>query len=236
MKNISAFLLTLSLSAVAFASDYETIKNQMSDVNVGQVIDPSALKGFYDGICHASSTYSAPEGLYWNSFVDTHGGKKDLAMTTMQTHSGVGLPDHLEFLLKPTLKAWKFMSDVVSVGANGTDNNLGNVGTGPDFRYVYKSELQGTTFTMTIGREQICSTGTDRSFCNPPVLRSCTYGSNSKGERVYEGCDRANDKTVFKKLSDDTLISVRTADSVGTRSNNYSFYLPAIETYCEWKK
>lgn len=235
MKNISTFLLTLALSTVAFASDYETIKQQMSDDSVGQVIDPSATQGFYSGMCYHSTSYSTNQALFWNSFVDANGVTKDLAMTTLQANGGK-LSAELEFLLQPSAAAWSFMNSFVSLGKNGTGNNLGIIDSGSDFNFVYNSKEQGTTFTMSVSKSQKCSSGTDRSFCNPPVLRSCQYGRKAQGGFVYEGCERNNDLTVFKKLAEGKLISVRTADSVGTRSTMYSFYLAPVETYCEWNK
>lgn len=231
-KNLYTLLLVIGLSNAAFATTTrETIKEQMSDTRVGQVINPHETKGFYVGTCYGFGTYTYQEALYWNTFVDIHGSTKDLAISTAQTYGGSALPETLQFLLQPSKKSWDFMNQLVSVGASGTDNNLGIVSSGKDFKYLYSSSLQRTTFTVAVSRERNCVTDAGRTFCNPPTLDSCNYGTNT-----FQGCERNNDKTVFKKIADGKLISVRTADSVGTKTNNYSFYLPAIEQYCEWNK
>ncbi|WPU65458.1 hypothetical protein [Peredibacter starrii] len=228
-------LAALCLSSVAMASELETIRSQMSDASFGEHIVPAELKGHYVGTCFSGSSEKT-EALFVDAFVNAKGITSDLAISTEHLYGGSKLPASYEYLLTDAINGRAFISKMVNVGQSGTDNNLGKVTEGVDFKFLYSSVVADKTLTVSVSKYRYCN---DRGFCNPPTIDACRYGYQRQGSfdvEVFSGCIRQDDQTVFKKAADGVLISHRTAKSVGTPVNNFSFYLPAISTFCKWEK
>ncbi|WP_408098397.1 hypothetical protein ACJVC5_05665 [Peredibacter sp. HCB2-198] len=230
MKKLIVAVLCLSSVAMA-SSELETIRSQMSDASFGEHIVPAELKGHYIGTCFSGSSEKA-EALFVDAFVNAKGITSDLAISTEHLYGGSELPSRYDYLFTDAVSGRAFMSKVVNVGLSGVDNNLGKVSEGADFKYLYSSAVADKTLTVSISKYRYCN---DRGLCNPPTLDACTYGLR-EGVETFSGCVRKDDTTVFKKVSNGVLISHRTAASVGERTNNFSFYLPAISTFCKWEK
>ena len=236
---IFLLLLTVTLSGVATANsnlnlnnmELETIQKNMSDDSFGEIITPVEMKGHYTGICYQNNSKSF-EALFWDEFINVKGIKTELPFSTLQVYDGMDLPHKFDFLLTSSDVSWEFVSSLVEKGLSGTDNNQGQITPPTNLKYLYSSDLQNNTMTFSVKTHYVC----DNGICTPPVLFGCAYDYDILGTRIYEGCFRNNDKSVFKKVSDNTLISHRTADGVGVPVNNYTFYLKKISTYCTWKK
>jgi hypothetical protein len=122
---------------------------------------------------------------------------------------------------------------MIANGETGIDNNWGRIAAGSDFTYNYVSKIKNNALVVTT--EKLMDCREDRALCSPPTLQGCGY-QRSEGGFVYENCLRKDDQTSFKKISDKKIVSHRTASSYGNPMNNYSFYLPAVSSVCEWEK
>lgn len=224
MKNLVLFLsIFLSLNLANANSELQELEEQMSNPHYGKTIRSSELHGAYEGTCYEGKDVKT-ETLYVGAFVNAVGSTTDLAISTMQTYGGYKLPEHLRFLLQPTTQSWDYMKDLVARGLAGTDNNLGKVGPGKDFQYLYESKVSMKTLTVSVDQYRNCELGV---VCDPPLAPMCNNGYDSNGNYVYEDCIRTNDITNFKKVSDTTLISHRTAGG---------HKLTPVSTYCKWEK
>jgi hypothetical protein len=233
MRKLNFFIMAglFVFAGAAQSQEMDLIQKHIDDAQFGEVLEPAQLKGSYIGTCYNQNGRTTTEALYWDTFTNAQGQKVDLGLSTLQTYDGADLPNELASLLQPTAQTWQFITDFVHNGLSGTDNNQGFIGAGRDFQYNYTSQAQEKAITVSVDSFRSCTQG---GICNPPVLQGCYYGLSAAGLRVYQECVRQNDKTIFKKESDSTLISHRSADAIGQRINNLSFYLPAISTYCRW--
>lgn len=231
MKNIFAVLLLTIFAMTAQSAELETIASRMEDESFGEAIEIAELQGQYLGTCYDGKR-TTTEALYVDSFVNAAGNSVDLGLSTLQTYGGSKLPDQLSFLLQPGVPSWNYIKNLVTTGSSGTDNNKGRVSPGADFQYLYSSRLEDKTLVVSVDLYRNCSAG----VCNPPLLQACRNGYDRSGHRWFEGCIRNSDKTSFKKESATTLISHRTAESVGEATTSLSFYLAPISTYCRWNK
>ena len=239
MKTIISILMLLITTQSYAATDERTefiddVKQKMSDSSVGQDLSLSEIVGHYQGQC-ANEFYLNKEALYVDTYTDIHGRKSITPISTLQFYSGYSMPSALEFLLAPTAESRSVVEDFVRRGLTGTDNNLPLLHTGPDFSYKYPTALSADGKTLTLKPTKAPACTSKNGFCNPPILVGCEYG-RVNGVYAYQNCFKQNDQTVFKKLVDGSLISHRTADSIGTRTNNYSFFIPAESVYCRWTK
>jgi len=214
-------------------SQLEDIKAKIANSSYGEPLKPSDLKGAYAGDCYDNLTASK-EAVYFDSFINAGGASVNLAISTLQTYDGDSLPAQLAFLLIPNQVSWEYFKNFAREGLSGTDNNMGLVGEGAGFKYLYTSFHTDTTFEVSVSYQYPqCK---PNEICNPPVLAGCGYTNNPRGGWNYQGCLRKNDRTVFKKDKDGSLISHRTADGVGEPTNNLSFYLQPVSKFCRWRK
>lgn len=239
--------VAIFLSFIAFNSYADVnIKDLMNDDSVGEQIDFNQISGQYTGQCQVTlrkhifstvqeSTYEAIEALYVDKFMNAENENVNLAFSTEQAHGDITIPENLEFLLAGSKAGKSLVQKIIKEGLTGTDNNMGHLTSGGDFNFIYNSKVQNNTFDVYATKASTCS-GDGRTFCNPPVLKACGYSESSNGGMEFENCIRENDITRFKKLPNKTLISHRTVDQLGQPSNNLSFVLPEISSYCVWEK
>lgn len=222
MKNLGLMMIAVLATAAL------TQKSEAAQLS------PADLTGQYRGSCVDSYGLSSEQVLFFQPFVNAKGETRDLPISTELFYSNAGgIPNKYAFLLKADQNALNTVAQFVRQGLSGTDNNLGIVATGPDFKHLYTAEVQGDSYVLTVSRVYPSNTG--REFSNPPALDSCNYARSNEEGFKYESCFKRNDKTVFK-VTQDGLTSLRTADAIGTPMNNYSFQVKAVATTCNWVK
>ncbi len=231
MKTIFCMALVMfGLNAKAEVAA-QKIQQLMENSSVGQAVNPESLKGQYAGVCFSNGSKHI-ESLYVGSFVNSQMQTQVLPISTEYFYGGSALPEKLQFLLNNDSANFDVVREFVKNGLTGTDNNRGNVAAGEDFKYLYSAALQDNIYVLSVARDYQCKQGV---FCNPPILSGCDYGRGPEGF-VFQNCVKHNDQLALKKLSDSTLISRRTADAVVKPTNNLSFSLPEVETYCQWNR
>lgn len=247
MKTLSTILVGLTLSVSAYATtSSESIQRLMEDTQAGSLLNVEKMSGGYTGTCyvtHKKHIFSAveeyitvaKEALYVGKFINADDKSVDLAVSTEQTHGDVTIPKKLAFLLKGDAKGLKFIKDFVWNGQTGIDNNYGRISKSDDYFFNYISKVEGNVLTVSTERLYDCR-GEANKLCSPPILPACSNGRDENGLQIYEGCLRKDEQTSYKQISDKTIISHRTGAQIGAPSNNYSFYLPEVSTYCVWEK
>lgn len=222
---------------VAFASyaqsQQDLIRDAMDNPHYGQVLDLDHMQGFYLGSCYENSQ-SKQEALFIFDFSTVDGKHVTLPISSLQTYDGGIRPHSFDFLLTDNSTSWSFMSKMIRQGQSGTDNNMGLINPGEDFFYSYLAESTGKSAVIKVNQVRFCEPGT---VCDPPLAPMCRYGHDKNGRFTYSDCIRQNDQTIYKKVSDNVLISHRTANGWGTKTgNNMAFYLDPISTYCRWTR
>lgn len=205
----------------------EVIRNDFAQAN--KTLTVKKLVGQYTGTCF-DQYYQTTEALYVDSFKNFNGETQVLPMTTLQFYGDYQIPASLKYLTTGAKENLKDVAEFIREGYSGVENNLGYIGVGVDYAYVYNAILSPEKTALTLKVSDVKTSG-----FNPPVLRGCAYGT-SQGRWVFQDCFAANDQTVFKKNAQGQLVSLRTADERLSGTNSFSFRLPAIQQYCTWTK
>ncbi|AZZ37374.1 hypothetical protein CIK05_11415 [Bdellovibrio sp. qaytius] len=225
-------VLAMALTSLRSLALTETQKNEIvSDfTTANQTISAQVVVGQYTGICFDQYVESN-EALYVNSFTNIKGETQVLPMATSQFYGGFELPEKLQHLASGDVKNLKDVATFVRKGFTGVDNNVGHVGQGGDYAYVYNATLSADQSALTLKVSDVKTT----DDLTAPILRGCEYGQVN-GAWAFQGCFANNDQTVFKKTASGQLVSLRTADERVKGTNLLSFRLPAIAKYCTWSK
>lgn len=234
MKPLLILALSSLISIGAYAqSERDLIRDTMENPHYGKNIELKNMEGFYLGSCYDNSQVKQ-ESLFVFEFSTVEGKHFPLAVSSLQTYDGNIRPHSFDFLLRDNSTSWSFMAQMIRQGKSGTDNNMAQVNPGEDFFYSYQTESYDKTAVIKITQFRFCEPGT---VCDPPLAPMCRYGYDQQGRFTYSDCIRQNDQTVYKKVSDEVLISHRTADGWGKKTgNNMAFYLEPISTYCRWTR
>lgn len=225
----SAFVL---LAGVAQAGTLQSIISDFEDANVE--VQSSDLIGGYEGQCFegVDHRFEQKEALYIGVFKNAAGEKVLLPLATEHLYNNYSQPKFVtKYLDTGKSKNWTKIGQVTRLGLSGTDNNLGSVTTGEDFKYLYKATAAANSLTLEVGQHELCQRGTGQ-FCPPPVLPACRHGHTATGY-AFEGCVLSNDTTVFKRISATELVSKRTSDGWDLGPN---LLTPDIvgQSYCRW--
>lgn len=228
MKLFSAFLIGLTISTSSFALDINEIAGQYK----GTCKVTYTHTNWYGKVA-STKTEEIEAALYVGKFTNVQDQLVDLAFSTELTSDDGVVPERLSFLLNADKKAQDYVAGIISEGLTGTDTNLGLLGSN-NSRYNYTSENNETSLTVFHDLSAACAPGV---ACNPRELPACQGARNTLTNKSgYVGCKRDNDVTVVRKLSENKLESVRTANQYGGKNSWDSFVLPAISSVCVWEK
>lgn len=235
-------LRTLIASSIILATgqtfaadvDFAAIEKAFANNQFGEAVSFEGLTYATAGVCFDKSyNRVSKEALYIGKMKNVSNKVQTLAISTDHFYDLSFQPPFLVELLDTNSSGGtQQVENMVASGLTGSDNNIGALRSGKDFKYLYNGKKQGNTFVVSVSKKDNCERGTGK-ICPPPVLNACEV-THTDGSYYFVGCIRENDQTVFAKTADGKLVSKRTAEGWGHRMNNYSVYREPIETYCQW--